>query len=413
MLRAPVHPLLTQTGSLALALVGSLAVSGCGPSEPPVMPPPEIGVVEVVQRDQPIGIEMVGETRGSADIPIRARVEGVLLGMHFVEGRSVEKDQLLYTIDPEPFESEVVEAQGSLAEVMTQVVKAEADLVRIQPLAEMNAVSQSDLDGAVAQYDAALGALQSAKARVAQAKIRLGYTLLRSPIAGRISISKAQVGEFVGIQPNPVVLNFVSQIDPIRVRFSIDERTYLSLARRLREIQRDPGENTRIGDGLQLTLADGTIHPYPGRIVAADAAVDPKTGTFTIEADFPNPERVVLAGQFARVRAVAEILQDALLIPSRSTSELQGQFRVWVVGPDDVVEMRPVELGPVIDNFRVVVSGLKAGERVALEIMKLRPGLVILPKLMTLDEKGVVVDPGASEQPPTQAARDAGDKKES
>ena len=142
----------------------------CGPTEPPVMPPLEIAVVEVVQRDQPIKLEMVGQTRGSSDIPIRARVEGVVTGMYFVEGRSVEKDQLLYTIDPDPFKSEVVEAEGSVAEVRTRLAKAKADLDRVRPLAEMNAVSQADLDGAIAQYEAALGSLQSAKARVEQAE---------------------------------------------------------------------------------------------------------------------------------------------------------------------------------------------------------------------------------------------------
>ncbi|MBW2391670.1 MAG: efflux RND transporter periplasmic adaptor subunit, partial [Deltaproteobacteria bacterium] len=150
--------------------------------------------------------------------------------------------QLLYTIDPEPFQQEVVEAEGGVAEAKTLLAKAKSDLDRIRPLAEMNAVSQSDLDGAVAQYEAALGSLQSAEARVKQASIRLGYTRIHAPIAGRIGISEARVGEFVGIHPNPVVLNFVSQTDPIRVRFSIDERTYLSLARKLRELREEQVE---------------------------------------------------------------------------------------------------------------------------------------------------------------------------
>ena len=354
------------------------------------MPAPEIAVVEVVQRDQPITMDMVGETRGSSDIPIRARVEGVLLSMDFVEGRPVEKDQLLYTIDPEPFESEVVEARGTMAEVQTGLVKAKADLDRIRPLAEMNAVSQSDLDSAVAQYDAAMASLKSARARVHQARIRLGYTKISAPIAGRIGISEARVGEFVGTYPNPVVLNYVSQTDPIRVRFSVDERTYLSLARRVREF-REEGEPSKMGRELELTLADGTVHPFPGRIVAADAAVDPKTGTFTMEADFQNPssEAIVVAGQFARVRAVSEIRKDAMLVPSRATSELQGSFRVYVVRDDGMVELRPVELGPTIDNFRIVESGLKPGERVAIEIMRLQPGMTVKPRLVALDDKGM------------------------
>lgn len=411
---APLRPCHTKTGRLRLALFVSFAgLAACRAAEPPVMPPLEIAVVEVVQRDQPIEMEMVGETRGSSDIPIRARVEGVVLGMHFVEGRSVEKDQLLYAIDPEPFEAEVVEAQGSLAEVTTQLVKAQADLARIRPLAEMNAVSQSDLDGAVAQHQAALGALQSARARVDQAKIRLGYTLIKSPISGRIGISEAHVGEFVGKPPNPVVLNFVSQIDPIRVRFSIDEKTYLSLARRLRELQDQTGAPSKMGNGLVLTLADGTPHPYPGRVIAADASVDPKTGTFTFEADFPNPDGFVLAGQFARVGAVAEIRKRALLVPSRCASELQGNFRVYVVGSDGSVELRSVELGPTIDNFRIVESGLEAGERVAIEIMKLQPGMTVKPKLLALDEQGTLLETEDRTQSASPGAPNAGDVKRS
>ena len=406
---APHGPSFTRTGPTLLGLLASLAfLVSCGSSEPPVIPPLEIEVVEVVQRDQPIELVMVGETRGSSDIPIRARVEGVVTGMYFSEGRTVEANQLLYTIDPEPFQQEVVEAEGGVAEATTLLAKSKSDLDRVRPLAEMNAVSQSDLDGAVAQYEAALGSLQSAQARVRQAKIRLGYARIHAPIAGRIGISEARVGEFVGIQPNPVVLNFVSRTDPIRVRFSIDERTYLTLARKLREL-REASVDQKMGEGLELTLADGTVHGFPGRVVGADAAVNPKTGTFTFEADFANPDGVVLAGQFARVRAIAEVREGALLVPSRSTSELQGNFRVFVVADDGSVEMRPVELGPVIDNFRIIESGLSPGERVAVEIMKLQPGMIVKPKLMALNENGTIVksvDRGESAQMgPTHLSR--------
>lgn len=405
------RPRFPRSRPLSLLLVsGVLLLSACDSGDPPPPPPLEIQVVEVVQRDQPITMEMVGETRGSSDIPIRARVEGVLLSMNFIEGRRVEKDQLLYTIDPEPFESEVVEAQGGMAEVETGLVKAKSDLDRIRPLAEMNAVSQSDLDSAVAQFDAAVASLKSARERVVQAKIRLGYTRIHAPIDGRIGISAARVGEFVGMAPNPVVLNYVSKTDPIRVRFSVDERTYLTLARRVNEFRQQTGdmdEPSKLGQSLELTLADGTIHPYPGRIVAADAAVDPKTGTFTMEADFPNPasEAVVVAGQFARVRAVAKVIENALLVPSRATSELQGSFRVFVVGEDGKVELRPVELGPTVDNFRVVQSGVEPGESVAIEIMRLQPGMTVKPKLVALDDEGIPQERKAPSNPATPATK--------
>jgi membrane fusion protein (multidrug efflux system) len=350
----------------------------------------EIAVVEVIQRDQPIVLDMVGETRGSADIPIRARVDGVLLGMHFTEGRKLAEGDLLYTIDPVPFQSKVVEAEGHLAESRTRLAKAKSDLARIRPLAEMKAVSQQDLDGAVAQYEAALGSVQAAEARLEQAQIELGYTIIHSPIEGRIGISAAKVGEYVGRSPNPVVLNFVSRTDPIRVRFSIDERRYLQIARRLRGIENQPPSGER-RPGLELILADDTVHPERGRIVAADAAVNPETGTFTLEADFQNPEELVLAGQFARVRAVVNTIVGALLVPQRSLSELQGLFRVYVVGEDGKVELRPVDLGPKVDQLQVV-QGMKPGERVAVEIMRLRPDLIVTPRLVQLDESGAVID---------------------
>ncbi len=378
------------------ALPIALAIAGCGEPEQPVPPPLEILVVEVIQRDQPLHLDMVGQTLGSVDIPIRARVEGVVESIHFVEGRPVEKDALLYTIDPRPFEAKVVEAKGRLAEARTLFAKAKADLARIRPLAEMKAVSQQDLDSAVAQYGAAIGSVQATKAQVEQAEIELGYTRIHSPIDGLIGLSEAKVGEFVGRAPNPVVLNFVSQTNPIRVRFSIDERRYLQLARRLRKVEtQNPGSaGARVA--LELILADGTLHEHQGYIVARDAAINPATGTFTLEADFPNPEGIVLAGQFARVRGVVEIRKDALLVPQRCVTELQGNFRVFVVAEDGTVELRPVQPGAKIDQLQIIESGLNPGEHVAVEgVQRLKDGVKVIPKLTELDESGAVPDPSA------------------
>ena len=332
---------------------------------------------------------MVGQTLGSVDIPIRARVEGVLESINFVEGRAVEKDHLLYTIDPRPFHSKVVEAKGRLAEARTMLAKSRADLGRIRPLAEMRAVSQQDLDAAVAQYEAAIGAAQASEAQLEQADIELGYTRISSPIAGRIGLTKAKVGEFVGRSPNPVVLNFVSQTDPIRVRFAIDERRYLQFARQLRNVTE---EDVPAGVGLELILADGVVHDYSGSVVGADAAVNPTTGTFTLEADFANPDRIVVAGQFARVRAVVETRRGALLIPQRCVSELQGNFRVFAITRDGRVQLREVLPGPVVGRLVIIESGLEAGERVALEGAVLRDGMKVVGKLAELDEAGAVQD---------------------
>ncbi len=389
--------------SLPAAAAGCLLLAACGDAPPPAapsLPPPEIHVVDVIQRDQPIHIELVGETRGSSDIPIRTRVQGILLGVHFTEGTSVQEGDLLYTIDPLDYETKVVEAEGFLAEANTALEKARADLKRIEPLAAMGAASQADLDGARAQFEAAISGVQVNKARVKQAEIQLGYTEIAAPISGRIGISEATVGEFVGQTPNPVVLNFISLVDPIRVRFSIDERTYLRLARKFSAMDEDQlSEMKQNAPSIALILADGTRHPHLGRRVAADAAVDPKTGTFMLEADFPNPDNVVIAGQFARVRVQIDEIEDALLVPQRAINELQGIFQIYVVGPDNTVTLRAVELGPAIDRLRVVSKGLNPGERVAMEFARLRPGMTVVPRPAALNEDGSMVAPAPAQAP--------------
>ena len=359
----------------------SLALAACGPPTPPPMPPMQVAVYEVEPRDIDLTLDMVGQTLGSVDIPIRARVDGVLEEIHFKQGREVTKGQLLYVIDPRPFEARVVEAQGQLAEAETALAKAASDLERIRPLAEINAVSLQDLDAAVAQYDAAEAGVQAARARVEQAEIQLGYTRISSPVDGLIGITQAKVGEYVGRSPNPVVLNVVSRTDPIRVRFSINEREYLAFARRFAETMRKVDDINPQGRNLKLILSDGTIHPEPGEIVNFDAAIDPTTGTLTLEADFANPGRVILPGQFARVRGVVETRTAAIAVPQRAVIETQGLYQVAVVDEDDTIELRQVQMGPRTPDGWIVQSGLAPGERVALEgLQRLRTGTRVAPQ---------------------------------
>ena len=370
----------TGHGAAFALVVLVAALTGCGKTEPPAPPVLDIPVVTVNPQDVDIPIEMVGQTLGSVDIPIRARVEGFLESMEFDEGREVSKDQLLYTIDPRPFEARVVEAKGHLAESRTMLTKARSDLARIRPLAEMKAVSQQDLDSAVAEYEAAQGAVQASEAQLEQAEIELSYTRIQSPIDGRIGISEAKVGEFVGREPNPVVLNYVSQANPIRVRFSVNERLYLQWARRFAEMRKSSPQAPDEDKGLDLILADGHVHPHRGHVIAYDAAVNPTTGTFTLEADFPNPDDTVVAGLFARVRGVAETRRDALLVPQRAVSELQGNYRVFVIKPDNTVALREIETGVRIGNMWLIEKGLNPGDRVAVEgILRLQKGMTVNP----------------------------------
>jgi len=377
----------------ALALVCAFSLWGCGGSGEQAAPPPlPVVVAEVEVRDVPLSMEMVGSTRGTQDVPIRARVEGFLETMNFREGRFVDKGDLLYTIDPEPFAAKVVEAQSQLASAQTTLAKAEADLGRIRPLAEMKAVSEQDLDSAVAMDEAARAGVQAAEAGLRLAEINLGYTKIYAPIDGLIGLTKAKPGEFVGREPNPVVLNVLSDINPIRVRFSISESEYLILARTF--MKNNPGVDERRDRGLDtdnsgddntdnliLILADGSEHPYKGYTVAASQAIDPTTGTYTVEAAFPNPNSVLLPGQFARVRAPYQTIENAVLVPRKAVVDMQGQFQVYVVNDQNVVESRKLKLGPNKNLNVIVEEGLSGGEAVIVEgLQKVRPGMIVAPK---------------------------------
>jgi len=364
-------------------------LSACGSPDQgtTAMPALPVGVVTIERQDVPLEIEMVGTTLGAQDVPIRARVEGFLESMNFDEGRFVEKGDLLYTIDPQPFRARLVAAQSELAAAKTGLAKAASDLARIRPLAEMDAVSQQDLDGAVAQEAAARAMVRAAEAGVDLAEIDLSYTRIEAPITGLIGITKARPGEFVGREPNPVVLNTLSDINPIRVRFAISEREFISLARTvLNEEQQGREEFNENPVELTLLLADGSEHPFTGRVVAVAQAIDPETGTYTIEAAFDNTGGGVLPGQFARVRAPYQTVRDVAVVPRRALVELQGRFQVFVVDADQKIEIRDVVLGPVKGNIQIVESGLDGGEMIVVEgIQKVRAGMAVIPQPLAED----------------------------
>jgi membrane fusion protein (multidrug efflux system) len=367
-------------------LLAALLVTACGSAdkatEAAAMP---VGVVVVQRQDVPLTLDMVGTTMGMQDVPIRARVEGFLETMNFQEGRFVSKGDLLYTIDPQPFQARLVEAQSMLAASQTNLAKAQADLSRIRPLAEMDAVSQQDLDSAVAQEAAARASVRASEASVDLANIELSYTRIHAPIYGLIGISKAKPGEFVGREPNPVVLNMLSDINPIRVRFSISEREYLVLSRTyLKEGAQYKGNPEGRPANLILLFADNSEHPYRGQVIAAAQSIDPETGTYSLEAAFDNPDSLVLPGQFARVRAPYRTLKDKVMVPRRTLVDLQGRFQVYIVDAENKVEVREVALGPTKGNMQVVESGLEGGETIIIEgLQKVRAGMVVSPTPVT------------------------------
>lgn len=370
-----------------------LALTACKAEAPPPPPPPEVKVAEVLQRDVPIYIEAVGQTRGNTEIEIRARVGGYLETVDFQEGSRVRKGQQLYLIDPRPFESELAQARGSLAEAEAQLAKARQDVVRYEPLVAKNAISREEYETAVAAEQAMKAAVEAAKAAVESARLNLDYTRVTCPADGLIGKTEVFAGTFV---PQNTLLARVSRTDPIHARFNLVERDYLVFARR--RARMEAGADVGATD-FRLILADGTVHPHEGRILFVDREVDPRTGTIMGEAAFPNPEGIVRPGQYARVRAAVEIKRGALLVAQRSVVEMQGTYSVAVVSPDGTVDMRPVTPAERIGNLWLIASGLRPGEKVVVEgLQKVRPGMKVNASTVALEEKDKA---GTGESTPT------------
>ena len=329
--------------------------------------------VEVAQQTVPIYKDFVGQVYGQADIPIRARVDGFVEKIHFNEGLKVTKGQLLYSVDDYPFRLEVTRVQSRLSEAKIMLVNAENDLGRIQPLAELNAVSKRDLDAAVARKQAAEESLKSAEASLSLAKVNLGYANIYSPITGIIGKTKAKVGEYVGKSPNPVILNTVSLIDSVIVEFFLNERDYLTWARKVTE--KSPSDVKQANLPFELFLADGQLFPHLGKFRFIDREVDPKTGSILIQSIFPNPENLIRPGQFAKVRIMVNVIENALVIPQRCAFEVQGFFNVFVVNSENKVVQKQVEILDSFEDKFIIRSGVEKGEKILIEgLMSVKSG---------------------------------------
>ncbi len=379
-----------RIGGICLSLAVVLGIYACAEEKapPPPPPPPEINVVEVKKQDVTIFVEYVGQTYGAFDIAIRARVEGFLEGMHFREGSRVTEGQLLYTIDPQPYEAQVAEAKSNVAEAHTRLVKAESDLNRIKPLAEQNAVSKSDLDAAEAQFGAAQASKEAARASQRLSEIQLSYSIIKAPISGIIGKTEAKVGDFVGREPNPVLLNVISRVDKILVQFSVPEADYLRWVKSF-QAERGQGVNEdNLEETIELILADNSIHDHLGKMDFAGREIDPSTGTLLLQASFDNPDRILRPGQYAKVRLREHTVKDGLLIPQRCIMELQGLFSVYVVNSENIVKKQPIEVGETIDDFWLVTSGLSAGDKVVVDaLQKVKTNMEINPVVTVFESK--------------------------
>jgi membrane fusion protein (multidrug efflux system) len=363
-------------------------------------PPPPVVVAEVVQQTVPIYREYVAQTDARDTVEIRARVQAFLEAQHFTEGTIVKKDQLLFTLDKREYEMKLRQTKAELDVALARLGKAGTDERRLRPLAERKAVPQQDYDNAAANLLAAKASVEAARSRVAEAELNLSYTTIRSPIAGLIGQRLVSPGNLVG-KGEATLLDTVSSIDPIRVNFTISEADYLRFMAHRKE-------RGNVAVPLDLELADGSVFPHKGEIVIFDRAADTKTGTFTVVAEFPNPERELRPGQFGRVRGAAEVARDAILVPKRAMQEIQGMQTVLVVGADDMVALRTIQPGETVGELLIVRDGLKPGERVIVDgVQKARPGSKVNPSLAAA---GSAPGPKADEKAPPKPAAAAGGK---
>jgi RND family efflux transporter MFP subunit len=359
---------------LALFLATVSSTVGCGKTNAaPAVPSPEVEVAKVVQEDVPIVSEWVATLDGYVNAQIQAQVAGYVVAQKYKEGSLVRKGQILFQIDPRPFQALLDQANAQLAQAQAQLGKTEMDVARDIPLARERAIAQSQLDNDIQANRAAKAAVKAAEAQVEQARLNLDFTAVKSLVDGIAGIAQVQIGNLV----NPMtVLTSVSQMDPIKVYFSISEQEYLHFAERINaQTQKEIPSG---GPPFDLILADGSTYPHKGIGLLTNRQVDTTTGSIQVVCSFPNPHNILRPGQFGRLRAAAEVRRDALLVPQKAVSELQGAYQLAVVGTDNKVSIRPVSVGERVGEAWIIESGVKPGEFVIVEgLQKVQGGSTV------------------------------------
>lgn len=375
---------------------------------PPPPPPPDVVVAEAIQREVPIYSEWLGTTDGSINAQIRARVQGYLQSRDYREGTAVRAGDLLFAIDPRPYQAALDQARGDLGRAEAALGKTRLDVARYTPLAREGAISQQELDNAIQADRGNQASVAAAQAAVKQAELNLEWTRVKAPIDGIAGISVAQIGDLIGAS---TLLTTVSRVDPIKVTFPISEREYLKFADRIGTAMQAEKRAEQHGPPLDLILGDGSVYPEKGEVALPDREVDVKTGTIAVVSYFPNPKHILRPGLYAKVRAVMDVKANALLVPQRAIVELQGSYRLAVVGEDNKVSMRPVKVGERVGNLWIINEGLNAGERIIIEgVQKVRDGAIVNPKPAPAEgaTPGTVSAPAAS--PSTSPAAKPGEK---
>ena len=369
--------LIPAPGRMAGALGFSLAlllVAGCEQKSAPPPPPPEVQFITVAPTNLPVFEEWIGTLDGFVNAQIRAQVTGYLLKQNYTEGGKVKKGDLLFQIDPRPFQAVLDQARAKLAQDQAQVGKTELDVKRYTPLAQEQAISQEELDNAVQANLAAAAQVKADEAAVTNAQINLDYTQITAPVDGLAGLALAQTGDL--LSPSSGLLTTVSTLDPIKVYFQISEQSYLNFWR-----HHAAGSGAETNVELQLTFADGTVYPAPGKFFFADRQINPNTGTLQIVGVFPNPDYLLRPGQYGRVRAQTAALTNALLVPQRAVTQLQGSYQVALLNATNGVHLQNVKVGEQTGPVWVIESGLQAGDRVVVEgAQKVKEGMLVSPK---------------------------------
>ena len=377
---------LRPDANLAAVAALCILVSGCNRGQATIARPvPEVAVATGETRDVPMYSEWVATLDGYVNAEIRPQVSGYIIKQNYKEGSLVHEGQVLFEIDPRPFQATLDRAKGDLAQAQAQLGKATLDVERDTPLAEGRAIAKSQLDNEVQAKLGAQASVESAKAAVEQAQLNLEWTKVTSLVDGIAGIAQVQIGNLVG--PTSM-LTSVSQVDPIKAFFPINEHEYLLAQKKTNAI---PGKHTInfFGTSVRLILSDGSVYPQTGKILLADRQVDANTGTIRIVAAFPNPGNVLRPGQYGRVRVETELKSGALLLPQSAVAQSQGSYQVAVVGSDHKVSMRTVKPGATVGTMWVIDEGLKPGEQVVVQgLQQLREGTLVAPKPVHLSGEG-------------------------
>jgi membrane fusion protein (multidrug efflux system) len=377
----------SKLGFTAVLLLPLMA-AGCGrgnvhAAAPPLAP--EVRVAPVIQQDVPVYSEWVATLDGYVNAEMRPQVSGYLIKQNYKEGSLVSKGQVLFEIDPRPFQAALDRAKGDLAQAQAQLGKSTLDVKRDTPLAEARAIAQSQLDTEIQAKLGAQAVVESDKAAIEQAELNLEWTRVTSLVDGIAGIAQVQIGNLVG--PSSI-LTSVSQVNPIKAYFPISEQAYV-LAQKQSSALSAKHTVSFFGNSLDLILTDGSIYPRKGKILLADRQVDPNTGTIRIIAAFPNPGNILRPGQYGRVHVETNMKEGALLIPQSAVTQSQGSYQVAVVGGDHKISMRAVKPGETVGTMWVIDSGLKPGEQVVVEgLQKVKEGTLVTPKPAQLSGKG-------------------------